>query len=455
VNAAKLPGEAEDYIEVFRAGLPALVDAMPGARVEDIAAFTNRLTAIGTSVLQVDAAQLGRDLQLMVGPIGRAGAQVRTFAQLLGFLRKLPGQANLTAEAFNRLSQPQRLKMLQDVLGNKNLSDALDHSADSFDAMWGAAVSGAKQFVREASKGAFKQMKVALQEITSLFIDDKGNLTKFGQGIADTGKMVLGWIGQILAAGGGLLKWLATSEHGARIFKVALGGLGVVLAGLVASKTISGLGKIVSLLTSPKLLLMGIVAALIGLAAEDLYQFLTGGESVIGLLKNKFPEAWERTARGFRVMIDFVKQVVAGFGVMVDMGKQVFDGFGVMFDAVAQTAAGFGVMADQIERAAAALKEFLGLNNPQESDTFKKLADSSFDRSVGVNDNAGEPTFLQQPVSMTGASAGAAGGTSISRVVNNNTRVDRPHIEIKTSDPDRAGEAAARHLTRNAQKQYR
>lgn len=450
-DAAKLPGEAEDYIEVFKAGLPFVQAAMPGGSLKDITDFTNQLTAIGKT-FGLDAGLISREFDHMLSP-GRGMASLRLplFRQLLSFMHRIPGQAKLTAESFNAMSESKRLELLQKTFGI--LQPMLDASADSFDAMWGAAVSGAKTFIRLATPGLFKQMKAGLQQVTALFINEKGTLTALGQSIADGAKMVLGWIGQVLSAGGGILKWLITSAAGALALKTALGLLGTVLTGLALSKTVDLFSKLTRLLLNPKLLAIGGLAIILALIIEDIYQFLTGGESVIGLLRERFPEAFARIGRGFGIMLDFVKQVVAGFGVMAGMVDQVIAGFGVMGDFISQTAAGFGKMADEIERAVEALKEFLGLNAPHSDALDAFSSNQNFDRRIGANDNAGEPTFLQRPATTTGASS-VNRSIANSRVVNNTTHVDRPVVNIQTSDPDRAGEAAARHLTRNGQKGY-
>lgn len=441
-DAAALPGEAEDYIEVFRAGLPALVDAMPGASADEIAAFTNRLTALGTSILQVDAPQLGRDIQLMLGTIGRAGGQVRTFAQLLGYMKKLPGQANLTAEAFNRMSQPERLRLIQDTFGNPAMTAALEHSANSFDAMWGAAVSGLRKFTREASKPIFAGMKKGLDELRKLFIKDDGEFTDLGKNVVDGISTVSGWIIQITEAIGGLITMILKSPVALKAMKVALFALAVSAAPIVA----------------PFLLIL--------LALEDLYTYLTGGKSVIGILEKKFPAAFRMAKAAIVFLIDAIQSLLPELPTLIDFTK------GLCRDMLA-TAEAVEKVVEAIERAIKATQEFLGLNNPHETDRFAALADSAgtFDRRLGANDNAGEPTFLRRPASMTdnaseptflqrvatmtGASAGVVSNTSNSRSTVTNVHVDRPVINNTTSDPKRAGEETARSLVRAAQKAYR
>jgi len=271
-DAAKLPGEASDYIEVFRAGLPALVDAMPGASADEIAAFTNRLTAIGTSILQVDPGQLGRDLKLMLGPIGRAGTQVKTFGELLGYMRKLPGQANLSAEAFNKMTQPERLKLLQDTLGNENLTKALDHAAGSFDAMFGAAKSMVKTLIRLGTGALFEGAKEGLDAIRAVFVDDGGKLTSTGQTFVDILQRVGHGVTRMIKLGASAVKMLLRFVDSS--IEVKLGLLGIA-------------GAIIGV---QKLLKFGLIGAIL-LVIEDLKTFYEGGQSITGLLVEKWPNA--------------------------------------------------------------------------------------------------------------------------------------------------------------------
>lgn len=265
--AAKLPGEAEDYIEVFRAGLPVLKGAMPGGSLSAMTDFTNRFAAIG-NMLKVDAGQIGRDLSLLLGPTGRAGANVLTFQRMLPFIQRLKGHAKETAESFNRLTQPQRLALLQEALASPGLTAGLDRAANSFDALFGSAKSALNKFIREASVELFPGLKAGLEKLTATFIDGKGKLTPFGHEVVEVVKKIGTFIKQTAEMVGGLLDLARSSAAG----KLALAGLA---AGLLGVK---------------KVLKGGLLTAIV-LIAEDLYTFFQGGESVTGMLLEKFPKA--------------------------------------------------------------------------------------------------------------------------------------------------------------------
>src|SRR6185295_14273311 len=269
LDAAKLPGSAEEYVDVFKAGLPFLVKALPGGSQRDMADFTNKFTAIGKT-LGVDADQIGRDLNLMIGPTGRAGQHVKTFQQRVPFMRQVKGQANLTAQSFNAMTATKRVELLKAAF--VPLQPMLEASANSFDAMWGAFKSGLKQVTRLASSGIFEGMKRGLDKLNAMFVDSQGNLTEFGKRVVDTGKTIGRAIVQLVQDGAVLVGWLVDLYHHGPLAKAALAGVAIAILGI-------------------KNALAGGVLGVVLLLVDDLIQLQTGGTSVIGMLLDKFPVA--------------------------------------------------------------------------------------------------------------------------------------------------------------------
>ncbi len=269
--AAKLPGEASEYIEVFRAGLPVLKGAMPGGGIQAMTDFTNRFTAIGKT-LQVDASQIGRDLSLMLGPKGRAGGNVLTFQRMLPFIRQLKGHATETAESFNLMTQPKRLALLQEALANPALSSMLERSAGSFDAMLGAAKSMVKTLVRLSTAGLFKGAKEGLDAIRAIFIDDGGKLTSTGQSFVNILQKVGHGITRMIRLGAIAVKTFLRFVDSSLEVKLGLVGIAGAVIGL------------------QKLLRFGLLGAIL-LIIEDLHTFHEGGKSVVGMLAQQWPEA--------------------------------------------------------------------------------------------------------------------------------------------------------------------
>jgi hypothetical protein len=168
------------------------------------------------------------------------------------------------------MTQPQRVELLNKAFDK--LQPALDAASDTFDAMWGAAVSGAKQFVRAATPGLFKGMKQGIAAITGLFIDDQGKLTAFGESIAHIGRDIGVFVTRTIRFAFNLSKALVQLVDSSVVVKSALIGVGVAIIGL------------------QKALTFGLIGAIL-LVAEDLYTFYEGGQSVVGLLAEKFPWA--------------------------------------------------------------------------------------------------------------------------------------------------------------------
>jgi hypothetical protein len=194
-KAAVLPGEAEQYIEVFRAGLPQMQYAI-GNNTAAITEFSNRFSAVAI-MMGVNEKQAGRDLQkiLAVGA-GRAGAATRSFSLLLPFMRKIQGQAQLTAQSFNRMSEAKRFEILNKALLMQG--DALKASANTWDAMAGGFTSAMKMLVRLGGAELFDGIKASLGFVNGLLVDENGKLQAVGQTIVDVGKAISSAIGGAL-----------------------------------------------------------------------------------------------------------------------------------------------------------------------------------------------------------------------------------------------------------------
>jgi len=187
VAAAKLPGEAEEYVDVFRGVFPQVQRSIGGS-LEQMYGFTNKLTAIGKA-FGLDSGIIAREtaMMLQVGH-GRAGSHIVLWQSLLPYIQKAAGNMTLTAEEFNKMSEQARGKLIENAF--KGLQPMLDKSAESFDAMKGAAVSSIKMIARLGTQPLFEGIKSGLGEFNALLMDDKGALTTFGKHIADVGASI-------------------------------------------------------------------------------------------------------------------------------------------------------------------------------------------------------------------------------------------------------------------------
>jgi hypothetical protein len=185
--AATLPGEAEEYVTVFTAGFASINQAVGGSLTE-MTNFSNRFAAIGRT-MGVDAEQIGRDLQQVLG--GHAGADVLTFQRMLPYLRLVRGQANLTAEAFNRMSSPERVRILN--AGMASLGPMLEEAGGTFDAITGSIKSSLRSIAMTASAPMFERMKTSLQAVDRYLQNSSSSLRTFG----DTAS---GYVDPVIAA---------------------------------------------------------------------------------------------------------------------------------------------------------------------------------------------------------------------------------------------------------------
>lgn len=194
-DAAALPGEAQDYVNVFTQALPQIAGAMDG-NLSDMTAWADRFTAIAIS-LGVDSAQAARDLQLMLATgRGRAGANVLTFQRLLPFIQATGEHAHLTAQEFNAMSETERWEVLEGAMAG--LNDQLEASGGTWDSIVGATSTLWDNLVRISTAPLFSSMKTQLDRINGLFVDESGELTRFGQAIADVGIAVSDSVGAAL-----------------------------------------------------------------------------------------------------------------------------------------------------------------------------------------------------------------------------------------------------------------
>lgn len=165
--AAPLPGETEDYLQVFRATLPQTLDAFSAAgerNLKKISEFTALYTAAQVDA-GIDAAQAGRDLRQMLG--GRAGMDVRGFSEGLGKLtiayHQLGYQGELTTEVFNKLTKVERLKVLRQYVEVNR--ESLGAAANTSESMVGSFKSMVKVLARTASAPLFKLYIQTMQQV--------------------------------------------------------------------------------------------------------------------------------------------------------------------------------------------------------------------------------------------------------------------------------------------------
>lgn len=192
--AAKLPGETEDYIEVFTSALPVLNNVKGG--LAGATAYANRYTAVMKS-MGIDTGEAAMNLQRLLGQgQGMAESRSPAFRQLSNYMRTIPGYANLTTASFNKMSQSMRTELLDKTLAK--MGPMVDHMQTSWDAVSGAMTSAGRLLFRQATSPLFESMKKSMGGVADLILDSQGHLTRFGETVAAVGQTISKHIGGAL-----------------------------------------------------------------------------------------------------------------------------------------------------------------------------------------------------------------------------------------------------------------
>lgn len=314
LDAAKLPGEAEQYVQVFTQALPQLQEAVGGG-IKNMTAFSNRMTAIGVT-LGIDAMQIARDTQLMLrAGQGGAGMDVRTFTTMLPFMKQVAGQANLTRESFNKMTSQDRAKLLTDTFAK--LQPMLDNASNSWDAVTGATTSIGKELFRMSTAPIFGLMKSGLSAFNNLIMDSEGNFTKLGERIL--------FVGQFLSTSfveGAKLAGDALAPIGNILSGISFGGMGAMGSDIGAAfNNLAGIVNSLSQLLMPMVSLYGAYEATL----MDLYtSVMPGLTSAIWAIIDPLVQFGLSIMESASFMLDYLRPFLGA----------LFDAMGGLLEAV-------------------------------------------------------------------------------------------------------------------------
>ena len=186
--AAKLPGETEQYIQVFKTALPKAIESGLGS-VQQVADFTSRYTAVAVSN-QIDAMQAGMDLARILG--GQAGLDVRTWSVLNPHLKvtaetmKMLGPqakglalgTTITAQQFNKLNITARRLLVENALGK--FDDSIKAASNTFSSKMGEMTARVKELTRVGSEPMFEGAKESLDKINEALARNRKELIRIG-----------------------------------------------------------------------------------------------------------------------------------------------------------------------------------------------------------------------------------------------------------------------------------
>lgn len=189
-KAAKLPGEAKDYIDTFAIALPGAVSSGL-TDMEKYADFVATYTATAISN-SIDAKQAGFDLSRMLS--GMAEQENQTYRKLQPFIGK-------TTEEFNKKLKPaERIAVLEQAI--KKAGSGMAAAAETADAKLGELSSHMEEIYRIGGQPIFEGFKTGLTAINEFLDLNKGaileTVTGIAEGFADVMTGVLASLGALM-----------------------------------------------------------------------------------------------------------------------------------------------------------------------------------------------------------------------------------------------------------------
>lgn len=220
--AGPLPGTAKDYGKAFALSATTVTRAVGDQET----AF--QMVKDMTAAWGGDGVMAAKMLNQALDPTGgklRAGS--KNAMDLLRIMRSLPGQANISAAAFNKMSLDKRVKIFQGAL--EKYQDKIKAMAQTYEAKMGAAQETWSWLLKAMSPDIFNTMKAGLDAFNDAILDSEGKFTPFAQSVIDVGKniskFIVGGIRQATEGAKRLYGWFVLftkSESFAKLSKTAM-----------------------------------------------------------------------------------------------------------------------------------------------------------------------------------------------------------------------------------------
>lgn len=169
--AAKLPGETDQYVEVFKIALPKAIESGM-TNIKKITDLTSRFTAVAVSG-GIDAAQAGMNLSRMLA--GQADSENAAFRMLAPHLK-------MTAKEFNGLTIEARRLAIDKSLGN--FTEMMEAAGGTFSSKMGEAQSHMKSLLRIGGEPIFTAAVEQLSKMNEYFTQNEATIIATGKEIA-------------------------------------------------------------------------------------------------------------------------------------------------------------------------------------------------------------------------------------------------------------------------------
>ena len=245
--AAALPGEAEDYALALRmAG--ADVNRAVGDYQQSFDLIKN-MTAVGVSMSRSSAETamiLTNALNTQRGMLEQGSDYTR---DLVNSMRNIPQYANITVQSFNAMRLEDRVRIMQQLVGQ--YGDMIAASSSTMEAVGGAFATLSRQMFRLSTADIFAGMTRSLGIVNSMFVDANGQLTYLGRLITTVGDQIGTRIGgamervaqamaDVAANTQTLLRDLTDSSLVATLDRMITAGASIGEAGMRGAGIISG-----------------------------------------------------------------------------------------------------------------------------------------------------------------------------------------------------------------------
>ena len=340
--AAALPGEAEDYASAM---------ALAGASVQRATGdyqltfdLIKQTTAVGISMgasAEQSATFLNRMLNSQRGMLDMSSD---FGVKLLDSMKQMPGQANLTTQAFNAMDLAERTELVTASMGQ--FQDMVEASSNTWDAVVGATATTFKTITRMASAGLFTSMTTQLGRVNDLFMDADGNLTAFAQKAIDLGNTLGNAFGDAIntvvdgfvVLANNIDSWMATPGMQALIgigddISAAASSLGSGIADSITGSEETGRGMSATLMDLGESVI-GIFSNLTSILEPVVNIFLSLWDMLTGLISAVLPPMFS----AFETLSSVLGPL---FTALFEIGAVIMN---VLSPIVAATSALFGAM---------------------------------------------------------------------------------------------------------------
>lgn len=232
--AAKLPGEAQDYLSVFSAGLPMALEQ--GERsIENFTDKASKFTAIAFTRNIKDVQHIGRDIERIMQ--GNALSTTRMYRELRPYI-------GMIAKDFNKLSPEQRMTKFYAAIDKA--AKGLAFTFHDADAVMGTLQTKVEDVFRIGGQPLFKATLEIIEQINKFLTDNNTQIMQTVKLIAtDLSRVLRGAVGMALQMAqnfGKVKESLISALNSAQYILYAINPL---LGGLVmmANKLLATVGK--------------------------------------------------------------------------------------------------------------------------------------------------------------------------------------------------------------------